>query len=306
MGKILLFYQYVHITYPEQIAKWQRRICHELGLTGRIILAHEGINGTVGGSDEATDAYRRIMKEHELFATMDIKDSAGSAADFPRLAVMIKREICQLGVDPDDLTVADGGVHLDPAEAHALMANPPKDLIILDTRNRYEWEVGAFEGAIKPDIQTFREFPQYIDEHLEEFRGKEVLMYCTGGVRCERATAYLNRMKIAKTVYQIRGGIHRYAEQFPNGFFRGKNYVFDKRIAVPVNDDILGKCMRCHAPYDTHRNCLAKPCIKQILLCDACIKVQLPCCSAECLALVQGQSSVPANSCAFSTRESRS
>ena len=128
------------------------------------------------------------------------------------------------------VTAKNGGKHLTPEETHNLIAQKPNDLVILDARNDYEWRIGAFEGAIKPDIEHFRQFPKFVDDNLEQFKDKQVLMYCTGGIRCERASTYLKEKGVAKNVYQILGGIHRYAEQYPDGFFRGKNYVFDDRI----------------------------------------------------------------------------
>lgn len=282
MGKILLYYKYVDIEFPKRIAKWQEKICTDLGLTGRIIIAHEGINSTVGGTDEAIDRYRTIMQEHPLFDNIDFKESIGGADCFPRLSIKIKNEIVHLGIDPRTLKAQDGGIHLKPQQAHDLMAQPPKDLVILDTRNIYEWKVGTFLNAVKPNIKNFRELPLYIDEHEDQFKDKQVLMFCTGGVRCERATAYLKSKGIAKEVYQIEGGIQRYTEQFPDGFFRGKNYVFDSRVAVSINNDILSECDICHQPSDVYQNCLNASCNKHFICCETCKEMLQGSCSEKC------------------------
>ena len=286
MGKILLFYKYIDIVYPEQIRKWQQRLCAQLGLKGRIIIAHEGVNGTVGGEPNALEQYKKEMLNHPLFTAIDFKESEGGKDFFPRMRVVVKQEITHLGLDPQKVRATDGGHHLTPQETHTLLSNPPKNLVILDARNEYESRIGAFKDAIKPPIQYFREFPTFIDEHLEEFKDKEVLMYCTGGIRCERGSAYLKSKNVANNIYQIQGGIHRYAEQFPDGFFRGKNYVFDGRIAVKVNDDILSTCEQCQTPHDDFTNCLNASCNKQIILCPSCCITANETCSSMCFTLV--------------------
>lgn len=282
MGTILLYYKYVDIEYPEAIKKWQKNLCESLGLTGRILLAHEGINGTVAGSDQAAQAYITAMNEHPLFKNIDFKKSVGDSSAFPKLKISVKNEIVHLGIDPQKVTVKDTGIHLTPEQTHQLLSNPPKDFVILDTRNNYESAVGTFTGSITPDIRYFRQLPQFIDENLDQFKDKDVLMHCTGGVRCERATAYLVQKGIAKQVYQVEGGIVRYTEKFPDGFFRGKNYVFDKRITVKINDDILGKCYSCQKPCDDFINCLNVLCNKHFISCSDCKTLLNNTCSTKC------------------------
>lgn len=290
MNTILLFYKYVQIRYPKSIMKQQRALCESLGLKGRIILAHEGINATLGGTRAATEAYKAYMHGHELFGGIDFKESEGATDDFPRLRVVVKSEIVHLGLDPEAVTVKDGGQHLTPAQAHALMAEQPEDLVILDARNNYESRIGTFKNSLTPDIQNFREFPDYVDAHLEQFKDKQVLMHCTGGIRCERASAYLNQKGVAKKVYQIEGGIHRYVEQYPDGFFRGKNYVFDGRVAVRVNDDILTTCDWCNVPCDEYTNCINSLCNNHFICCTACVTAHKKSCSPRCEeGIVSGQ-----------------
>lgn len=286
--RILLYYKYVNVPCPEDIKLWQVSLCQSLNLTGRILLATEGINGTVYGSLEETEQYIAAMNSHELFGGIDFKDSIvnGAYEYFTRLQVSIKPEIVHLGIAPAALTPNDGGMHLTPEQAHKLMAENPEDLVILDGRNYYEARVGTFKNAITPKVEHFREFPEYIDQNVDQFKDKQVLMFCTGGIRCERASAYLKLKDVAKEVYQVEGGIHRYVEQYPDGFFRGKNYVFDARITVPVNDDILGTCDLCNTSCDDYTNCRNAKCNKHFISCTSCLEKLNNTCSQHCLDLV--------------------
>lgn len=289
---IILFYKYITISNPNQIRSWQHALCARLRLKGRIILAQEGINGTLAGTEEAITQYMQAMQEHPLFGNIDFKSSDGSIHDFPRLRVVVKSEIVRLGIDPEKLSSRDGGKHLTPAQAHELMSAKPQDLVLLDGRNNYESRIGTFAGAITPDINNFRDLPEYIDKNLEQFQNKTVLMFCTGGIRCERASAYLKSKQTATEVLQISGGIHRYIEQFPDGHFKGKHYVFDGRIALPVSNDILGNCDTCNTPYDQYSNCINAFCNKQILSCPVCIENLYNSCSQDCAQLVNTKSVV--------------
>lgn len=286
MNKIILFYKYIDIAYPKQVMKWQQEVCKQLEFKGRVLISHEGINGTLGGSIENLEQYKELMSAHELFGNIDFKESAGGPECFPRLAVKVRNEAVSLGIPYDELTPRNAGQHLTPEQTHDLITQKPEDLVILDARNNYEWAIGKFENAITPDIENFRDLPQYLEQNLDQFKDKQVLMYCTGGIRCERASAYLNEKNIAKKVYQMDGGIHRYVEQYPDGFFRGKNYVFDARIAVRVNDDILGSCALCNQPCDDYYNCLNALCNEHFISCSVCIEKLNNTCSENCKNLI--------------------
>ncbi len=281
MKTILLYYKYIDVQYPLQQVKWQKNLCLSLGLKGRIILATEGINGTVAGLQEACDAYIREMNNHPLFGGIDFKVSHCVGDPFPRLRVVEKEEITRLGKSPKEISYKDTGIHVTPAQAHDLITQN-KELVILDARNNYEAAIGKFVNAVVPDIETFRQFPDYIDNHQDLFKDKDVLMYCTGGIRCERASAYVKSKGVAKNVYQITGGIDRYAQAFPDGYFRGKNYVFDGRIAVPVTNDILGQCGLCSVAADDYYNCLYAGCNKQLIICSGCVEKNRAICSETC------------------------
>ena len=286
--RILLYYKYIRLPEPLAIKTWQQELCSTLGLTGRIVLASEGINGTVYGSVEATNDYIKAMNEHPLFSKIDFKDSLvnGEHEYFPDLQIKVKTEITNLGLDTIAISADKGGTHLSPAEFHKAIESADENTVILDGRNAFEAAVGAFTGAVVPPVEHFRDFPEYIDSNIQQFKDKKVLMYCTGGIRCERASAYLKLKGVAKEVYQLEGGIHRYAEEFPDGFFRGKNYVFDGRITVPVNDDVLGSCLLCQAACDEYTNCLNAKCNKHFIGCTECIDKLKNTCSQNCYELV--------------------
>lgn len=286
MGKVIIFYKYVDIKYPKQVLKWLQKICTDLGLKGRIILAHEGINATLAGTSEHIDRYKEIMSKHPLFDQIDFKEDQGSTDYFPRLRIVVKEEIVRLGVSPSKVSARQAGKHLSPDQAHNLFANKPDNLIILDARNNFESRIGKFTDAITPDIAYFRDLPEYLEKNLALFKDKQVVMYCTAGIRCERASAYLKEKGVAQEVYQLEGGIQRYVEKYPDGFFRGKNYVFDARVAVKINNDILSNCLLCQKPCDDYTNCLNAKCNEHFICCEPCKQEFKGTCSAECLALI--------------------
>lgn len=286
---ILLYYKYIDIENPELIKQEQMKLCSKLALKGRIIIATEGINGTVGGSDEACAAYVEAMRNHPLFGGIDFKTGEGDETDFPRLSVKVKREIVRLGIDPHELSFKDAAPALDPAEFHAMLEQADENMVLIDTRNAYEVAVGTMPGALNPATESFSQFPTFVDEHYDALKDKTVLMWCTGGVRCERASAYLVKKGHTK-VYHVRGGIHRYAEQFPEGFFRGRNYVFDARISTRVNTDILGSCHHCKKPYDEYVNCMNASCNEHFVCCPPCLEQFAHTCSEQCkMLLASGQ-----------------
>lgn len=286
MGTIILFYKYIYLDDPHAYAAWQRSLCESLALKGRILLAHEGINATLGGDTASIKTYEAAMLAHPLFGGMDFKHGDGGSDYFPRLQITVKREIVKLGMNPDLISARDAGNHLSPQETHDLISKKPDNLVILDIRNSYESRIGAFAGAIKAPIQNFRDLPTYLQENKDQFKDKHVLMYCTGEIRCERASAYLKSLNVAQEVSQVQGGIHRYVERYPDGYFRGKNYVFDARIAVKVNDDILTTCDACNTPYDEYTNCINAECNKHIVVCPSCTQHYRNTCGQSCHNLV--------------------
>lgn len=286
MGKLLLYYKYVTIAQPNATMLEQKKFCQAHNLKGRIIIAPEGINGTIAGSKESVEAYKRFMDEHVLFANIDFKETVGSAEYFPRLRIVVKKELINFQVPFEQRPHEKTGQHLKPHEVHDLLTNKPENLVVFDARNAYESAIGVITGAIKPEINNFRDLPGFIEKNVALFKDKQVLMYCTGGIRCEPASAYLNNLGIAQKVYQIEGGIVRYVEQYPDGYFRGKNYVFDGRVAVSVTNDILATCFTCPAVCDEYTNCINAQCNKQIIQCPSCLENLNTTCSDICKKLV--------------------
>ncbi|MBA3954467.1 rhodanese-related sulfurtransferase [Candidatus Dependentiae bacterium] len=290
MAKIVLYYKYIDIQNPEDIVSWQRDLCTTLNLKGRVLVAHEGINGTLGGSTQSMELYKKAMHAHTLFNDIDFKESPGSADHFPRLKVQVKKEIVRLGIDPALLSAKDAGEYLTPQQVHELINSNPENLVLLDTRNDYESRVGTFKDALVPNTKTFREFPAFVDSNAEALKDKQIVMFCTGGVRCERASAYVKLKQVAQKVYHIQGGIHNYVTQYPNGHFKGKNYVFDGRIANQVTNDVLAHCDHCQVQFDEYTNCINAECNRQIIVCPNCITSYHNTCSTRCLELVQSGS----------------
>lgn len=259
---VILFYKYVSVSDPASFAAEQRNLCTSIGLKGRILIAEEGINGTLAGSAESIDSYVAALKKDPRFADIEFKVSGGDAGTFPKLVVKVRPEIVALNageIRPDQDN------QLSPADWRRMMEENP-DAVLLDVRNRFESEAGRFENAVVCDIGHFRELPDYVSQlgHLKE---KTVLMYCTGGIRCEKASA-LFRARGFKKVYQLHGGIVTYQEQFGNEHWQGECFVFDQRMTVKIEEGLvpIGRCAHTSRPTTRFVNCLHDPCHQLFLL----------------------------------------
>uniref|UniRef100_A0A8C0EK94 Thiosulfate sulfurtransferase/rhodanese-like domain-containing protein 2 n=1 Tax=Bubo bubo TaxID=30461 RepID=A0A8C0EK94_BUBBB len=293
VGEVLLYYCYCEVKDPEKLCAWQKTLCQHLHLTGKVRVASEGINGTVGGSKVATNLYIEVMLSQPLFKDIlcqeDFKSSAGGAHCFPDLRVGVFKEIVPMGIDPKIVSYKETGIHLSPQEFHreveqylSQASQGQSDTILLDCRNFYESKIGHFQGCLAPDIRKFSYFPSYIDENLELFKDKRVLMYCTGGIRCERGSAYLRSKAVCREVYQLKGGIHKYLEEFPDGFYRGKLFVFDDRYAICSNEDIISACRYCGTLWDQYKLCSSQHCQQLVLTCPSCRNKGLTACCHVC------------------------
>ena len=260
---VILFYKYVPIAGPDRFAAEHAALCKSLGLNGRVLVAGEGINGTLAGSRSAIDAYVSTLRADERFADIEIKQSAGDASTFPRLSVKARSEIVTLGA-PIPLQ-ADLHNHLSPAEWKRCIELDP-DILLVDVRNRYESAAGKFKGALACDIEFFRELPAYM-EKLEEHRDKTILMYCTGGIRCEKASALFRQNGFGK-VFQLHGGIVNYQKEFGNEHWLGECFVFDNRMTVKVEENLVPIGVCAHSGRSTSRfvNCLHDLCHALFLL----------------------------------------
>jgi UPF0176 protein len=259
---VVLFYKYIPIVDPTLFAAEQRKLCSSLGLKGRVLIAEEGINGTLAGPVEAVNEYTSQLQSDARFADIDFKISHGDAQTFPKLVVKARREIVTLGAGP---LVPDQDNHLTPEEWKRAIEEDP-DAVLLDIRNRFESDAGRFEGAVVCQIENFRDLPAYI-EKLDELKSKKVLMYCTGGIRCEKASA-LFRSRGFANVFQLHGGIVRYQEQFGNEHWQGECFVFDQRMTVRVDEGLVqvGRCAHTGRLTSRFVNCLHDPCHKLFIL----------------------------------------
>lgn len=272
--EVLLYYKYCRIEDPEHYAKDHRILCKRLNLTGRILIASEGINGTVSGEPADTSEYRRVLDEAPLTAGIAWKIDAEDAHVFPKLSIKVREEVVTLGLGEDDFTPEDlTATHLKPAEWREVMKED--NIVMIDARNDYEWEAGRFKGAMLPDVPSFKDLPKWVRDHRDELEGKKILTYCTGGIRCEKFSGFLLKEGF-QDVFQLDGGIVTYgkdAEAQGEGF-DGECYVFDERLTVPVNRtdgaNVVSKCRICGESSIRYRNCGWNPCNAQFFCCENC------------------------------------
>lgn len=274
--KIVLFYGFTPLAAPESVRLWQQALGERWGLTGRVVVSRHGINATLGGTVENLKQYVRTTRQHPGLERIDVKWSDGTGADFPRLSVKVRPELVSFGV-PDEIEVDErgvvgGGVPLGPDEVDALVAERD-DVVFFDGRNAFEAEIGRFKGAVVPDVRTTRDFIEEIDSgKFDHLKDRPIVTYCTGGVRCEVLSA-LMRKRGFEEVYQVAGGIVRYAEaRGADGLWEGSLYVFDERRHVEFADGArpLGSCVVCSAPAARYENCGDASCRTLRLACAEC------------------------------------
>ena len=262
--------------------------CENLNLKGTILLSKHGINFTIAGTEENIEQYIQFMEDDERFLNIPIKRSYSEKQPFRRMKVKLKKEIISLGredINPRELT----GARIAPKDFQSMLDNG-EDVIVLDTRNEYETRVGLFENAIDLKLDTFRDFPKAIESLPEEYKNKQIVMYCTGGIRCEKASAYLKH-KGLKNVFQLEGGIIEYTRQvkennLTNNFI-GKNFVFDERRGERVSKEIVANCHQCGTPCDDHVNCANESCHLLFIQCHNCKVDMNNCCSNECMQIIE-------------------
>ncbi|KAK9084399.1 hypothetical protein Scep_030870 [Stephania cephalantha] len=298
---VLLYYKYVEVPDLAQLLSFYDSNCKSLGLLGRVRIAREGVNVTVGGKLSLLEEHIAAVKSFNFFEGTDFKlASCNSPLDnriatecgFTSLSIRVVKELVTLSSNPllKLPTISNAGKHLSAVEFNSVLQNAgsllenegsqSKKLVLLDARNIYETRIGKFQTpnveTLDPKIRQYSDLPSWIDDHSEQLRGKSILMYCTGGIRCEMASAYI-RSKGAgfDDVFQLYGGIQRYLEYFADGgFFNGKNFVFDHRISVGSSKmDIIGSCLLCGSPFDNYSSrCRCAYCRMLVLVCDSCQK----------------------------------
>jgi UPF0176 protein len=275
----------VDIEEPEVFAVRHLKYCRRLGIGGRILVAAEGINGQLSGTVAQCEQYMKDLREDSRFMGVDFKIDEADRPAFHKIHVRHKPEIVHSGlqhVRPADRT----GKHLSAKDFKELKTR--KDVVILDVRSNYETMVGRFKNALTLDMENFREFPDKIGE-LEQYKDKTVVTYCTGGIKCEKASAFLLE-KGFKDVYQLDGGIIKYAKEAGGEDFEGKCYVFDERIVVDVNKVnpvLISHCVHCGRESARVVNCSNEICNDQFVLCEDCGWEYEGACSAECREVAQ-------------------
>lgn len=282
--RVLLYYKYTTIENPEQFAKEHLAFCQSINLKGRILVAKEGINGTVSGTIAETDRYMERMQADERFKEIYFKIDEASENAFHKMFVRPRPELVSLNLEEDIDPLQLTGNYLEPKEfKEALLAD---DTVVIDARNDYEYDLGHFRGAIRPDIRNFRELPQWIRENKEQFMDKKVVTYCTGGIRCEKFSGWLLREGF-EDVAQLHGGIAVYGKdpEVRGELWDGKMYVFDERISVEINHvdkQVIGKDWFDGTPCERYINCANPFCNKQILASEENEASYLGSCSEEC------------------------
>lgn len=283
--RILLYYKFIQIDNVDVYTKRHLKFCQALGLKGRILIAEEGINGTVSGTIDQTDAYMHAMHMDPRFEDLWFKIDEADGHAFKKMFVRKRDQIIRL-YDEDDVKPYElTGHHMKPKEWHETMKH--YDPLIIDGRNDYEYELGHFRGAIRPPVKSFREFPQWIRENLADQKDRKVLMYCTGGIRCEKLSGVFINEGFTD-VHQLDGGIVTYGKdpEVKGDLWDGKCYVFDERISIPINHTesatVITTCAHCGSASDRYVNCANPECNRQYVCCESCEADVKLSCSDEC------------------------
>lgn len=267
---VLLYYKFVQIDDPAYEVFLHKKVCQSIGLKGRILIASEGINGTVCGTARQVDEYIRFCNGHRLFGDIVFKKSRAIDQPFPKMIIKERPEIVTLRHAVD---LKNTGKYIKPEELHSMLERG-EDVVMIDMRNNYEYAVGRFTDAIQPDTERFYELPDKV-KAMTELKDKKIVTYCTGGIRCEKASALLVEEGFSD-VGQLEGGIVKYLEKYPDGHFVGKNFVFDGRMTTngetSSGQQVLAKCEHCGKDCDTYRDCTKPDCHQLFIGCDDCVR----------------------------------
>ena len=278
-NSVLSFYKYVRIGNPAKIQEEQIKLCKSLNLLGRILLGEEGINGSVYGAKESVQAYRQELSKSGLFCGIEFKEQPSQKPAFRKLFVRIRKEIVNSGLEVDLKNTAD---FVSPQELKKML-DKNEDIVLVDVRNDYESRIGRFKNARTMSMKNFRDFPNYVDE-IKDLKDKNVVTYCTGGIRCEKASAFLKESGF-KNVSQLKGGILSFGNEFPDTYWQGKCFVFDDRIAIEINEkntEPLNECSWCGKKCGNYLNCYNIECDRLFICCEECSEKSNKSCSEEC------------------------
>jgi UPF0176 protein len=268
MITIAALYHFARVSDPAALRPALIDLCVQNGVRGSLLLAHEGINGTIAGTGESIAAVLAYIRAQDGFAALEHKESYAETMPFGRMKVKLKREIVTMGL-PDVDPRAQVGSYVAPQDWNALIASD--DVAVIDTRNDYEVGIGTFKGAVDPDIRSFRDFPAWWQAHKDEYRGKRIAMFCTGGIRCEKSTNYLLSQGVSE-VFHLKGGILKYLEDVPaeQSLWDGECYVFDGRVSVGhgLKPGPYDSCHACRRPISAADK--ASPLYERGACCPAC------------------------------------
>ena len=284
------FYKYAHIDNPKLFRDYLFIHWNNYNVLGRIYVATEGINAQLSVPAKHFEEFKEMLDEISFLRNVRLNIAVEqNNKSFLKLKIKVRDKIVADGLRDGEFDVTECGTHVDAQSFNDLISKP--DTLLVDMRNHYESEIGHFEGAITPDVDTFRDSLPLIEKDLQQHKkDKNIVMYCTGGIRCEKASAYFKH-KGFKNVYQLEGGIIEYArqvkEQGIENKFRGKNFVFDERRAERISNEVIALCHQCGAPCDTHVNCANGACHLLFIQCPSCEEAYNSCCSDECSDLVQ-------------------
>jgi len=277
------FYKYHQIEDPQGFrdglfARW-----NELNVLGRTYIASEGINAQISVPTENFETFVEDLFTIDFLNGIRLNTAVDEGKSFYALKVKLRNKIVADGIEDPDFDPSNTGKYLNVEEWNNQLSDP--NTVVVDMRNHYESEVGHFEGAICPDVDTFREELHIVEDILQNDKDKKVLMYCTGGIRCEKASAYMKH-KGFENVYHLEGGIIKYARDAKaNNLdikFKGVNFVFDERLAERISDEVIAACHQCGEPFDHHTNCLNLGCHILFIQCNKCKEKYENCCSEEC------------------------
>ena len=282
------FYKYCFIDNPEGLRNKLYSDLIEQDILGRIYVSKEGINAQISIPEHNVEDFKSYIHSIDVFSDIKFKHAVEEGTSFLKLKILVRDEIVAYKVPEESYDMNKTGVHLKPVDFNSSIKE--KDAIVVDMRNYYESEVGRFKNAIIPDAHFSKELLPKVAEVLEGKEDKKVHLYCTGGIRCEKASSYLIK-KGFKEVYQLEGGIIQYAHDMKENDlkseFIGKNFVFDDRMGERVTNDIIGKCHQCKTPSDDHKNCKNNACHLLFIQCDKCAEKYNDCCSNACNEFLQ-------------------
>lgn len=286
----LSFYTYAHIDNPQLFRDFLFIHWNKLEVLGRIYVSFEGINAQLSVPAKKFDLFKSHLDSVDFLNGIRLNIAIEQDnKSFLKLKIKVRQKIVADGLDDSTFDVTNCGVHVNAETFNKLVQDP--DTLLVDMRNHYESEIGHFEGAITPDVDTFRQSLPLIEKDLEAHKSdKKLVMYCTGGIRCEKASAYFKH-KGFEEVYQLEGGIIEYARQVEalglENKFRGKNFVFDERRAERISEEVIAVCHQCGTPCDTHVNCANEACHLLFIQCESCAASHKGCCSSQCEEIIQ-------------------